>query len=155
MLQAIQDHMNLLKSFHEHADPRILTMVTEHLKIASEMKMHTLSEIDKKPLLVCSQVFQPNHVVDPEKSIFMDSSKSYREYIKEMEEEANKRRPYMEKQKELNNPFLCLPDVLNIGWKQCARCDKQIYECHDVLYGPLCMFEVIEFCNNNVDWVQL
>ena len=154
VLKAIQDHLNLLKSFNEHADPRILTMVTEHLKIASEMKLHTLSEIDKKLLLVRPQVFQPDHIVDPKRSIFMDSSESYREYIQEMEEEAKKSRKYREKQRNLNNPFLTLPDVLNIEWKKCAGCDKQVYKCHDVLYGPLCMFEVIEFCNNNIDWVD-
>lgn len=70
VLKSIQDNLNP-QSFNDHADPRILTIITEHMNIVKDMKLHTLSDIDKKKLLVCPQVFQLDHIVDPKKTHFM------------------------------------------------------------------------------------
>ena len=69
VLKAFQQHLNAYKRLTKD-NHRIHSVIKEWLDTHKDMKAHSLTEIEKKQLLIKPEVFQPDHVVDPESSNF-------------------------------------------------------------------------------------
>ena len=79
---------------------------------------------------------------------------SYADYIEEEERKAGADSPICEAAKGANHLFLCMPDFSKCGMKICCSCRNCMTNCHDVMFGPYCIFCFLCFCNQMPDFVD-
>ena len=150
IMKGFQAHMRAIENLQEE-DSRIHTMITDWIKTKNDMKKHCLTEIERKQLLRKPDVFQDDWQVDPEeKHILGTCHMTYSSFIRR-EEKTELKPPELRKlYRAEGHPFLRMPNLLKDGNKICSGCGNTVMNCHDVLYGPYCVFEVIKFCNQEV-----
>ena len=152
--------MKVVKAFQKHLcsvehlqkeDSCVHTMITDWVKTKDDMKKHSLTNIEKKFLLTKPDVFQDDWQVDPEeKQILGTCHMTYSSFIRREEKKHMKESPERALYRAEGKPFLRMPNLMRDGNKKCSGCGEIVMNCHDVLYGPFCVFEVIQFCNHKV-----
>ena len=108
----------------------------------------------KKQLLVKPGVFQADDTVDPEAFHFGFTHSTYGGFISKEEEKAKFPDPYIAAHKKKKHPFFQIPNLLKCGYMRCPGCGNYMIECHDVVFGPFCLYEVIEYCNEYIEHVD-
>ena len=106
-----------------------------------------MSKQDMKCFLVKPDLIQPDGVVNPDSFHFGCSIDSYHIFIEEYKKKKAKmdERDYCYEGKKI--PFLYMYDLSKYeGWRCCSGCGNYVVNCHDVVFGPFCLYEVMSFC---------
>ena len=99
-------------------------------------------------------IFQPDDLVNPDHFHFGHTHMTYRDFIKEEEKKANFKCPVVETLKKKQHPFLQIPNLLKCGYMKCPGCGNVMINCHDVVFGLYCAFEVIDYCADHIEHVD-
>ena len=154
IMQAIKKHHDTMKSLSHNLDHRLQTLIVDHLKSKSDMKEQHLSDVEKYKLLQKEPgPFTPDIAVDSSMFHFGHSLETYREFIEENESKARKFDEINGILRNPEHPLLRMPDLTKVGWKRCEGCGKLMFECDDTVYGPYCVYKVIDACNQYEDFV--
>ena len=152
VLKAMKSHNIELQKVEKEGDGNGQMLIDRILKPKSDMKYHPLDPKFKKKLLTRPAVFQPDGVIDKDSFHFGHTIFTYRSFVEEEERKNNlsdRRKLYTEEMK----PFLHMPDLDKCGLRLCSGCGKPMIHCHDVVYGPFCVYRVIKVCEEARDFV--
>ena len=83
---------------------------------------------------------------------YLNTIFTYRDFVEEQEKIHNMSDRVQLYKKEMK-PFLRMPDLEKCGLRVCSGCGKQIMFCHDVVFGPFCVYKVIKICEERRDFV--
>ena len=145
VLTAMKEHHFAKESLTGFGDARIQTVVTNYMKPKSGLMERKLSDLEAASLLVKLDPFQPDGVLDPNDFHFGHTLESYEAFIEEEQEKANRniqRKLYVAEKK----PLLQMPNLAKCGWMRCSGCGNLIINCHDVVFGPFCVYKSIKYC---------
>ena len=154
VLRLMQQHKDTMASFNEHGDSRVKTLITTYLKPKSELRLHTLTETQKSVLLKEPGPFQPDDVLDVDTFHFGHTWSSYAAFIEAEEKKALEDFMFRDAVKSAAHPFLRMPDLTKCGHMTCSGCGNAMLACHDVVFGPFCLYRVINYCNRFDDFVD-
>ena len=94
ILKAFKHQLNCYEELTKE-NHRIHSMIKDWLDTrVTDMKSHSLTEIEQKQLLVKPDVFQPDDVADPKAFHFGHTHSTYGAYIREEEKKAKKDTPF-------------------------------------------------------------
>ena len=154
VLEAMKVHNDTHKSFAENGGDKVHTIITTFLKAKSDMKKHKLCKYESKFLLTEPEPTQGDLQVDPKAFHFGDTLDTYRDFVEEQEYKAKMDAARRAMARKAKQPFLRMPNLNKCGLLRCSGCGKQMVECHDVLYGMYCVYNIMRYCNNRIEWAE-
>ena len=147
VVNAMKEHHNAMSSLTHFGDSRIQTLVTDYMKPKSALRDRKLTDLEAAQLLVKPDPFQAEGQVNPNEYHFGHTLESYQHFIDEEQEKANKdiqRKLYVSEKK----PLLRMPNLAKCGWMKCSGCSNLMINCHDVVFGAYCVYEVVNYCTS-------
>ena len=147
VVNAMKEHHSAMKSLTHFGDSRIQTLITDYMKPKSQLKERKLSDLEAAQLLVKPDPFLAEGQVNPNEYHFGHTLESYQHFIDEEQERVNKdvqRKLYVSEKK----PLLRMPNLAKCGWMKCAGCGNLMINCHDVVFGAYCVYEVVKYCSS-------
>ena len=141
IFHAIRDHERALKTLRER-EPTVHTKITDSVVPVSEMKLVKPSAQDLK-LLRMPAAYEPFDAVDPQNYQIVGVRNGFQKFIEK--EENSHPNPGLYKDKKEKTPVLKVIDLRKVGLMKCEGCGNIMTECHDVLYGPFCVYVVIRY----------
>lgn len=151
VITAMKEYHHAMESLSNCGDKHIQTLITDYMKPKSEKRERKLKNLEATELLVKPDPFQPDGQLSPNAFHFGHIYESYEHFIKEEQEKANRNiqhKLYISKKK----PLLCMPNLTKCGYMYCSRCRNLMINCHDVVFGAYCVYEVVKYCTSMADF---
>ena len=134
----------------------------EPAKTKEAMRGHEVTEEMAKLLLVRPQPWQFADQVDPESEQLYSLQGSFYDFV---DNEEDKRYALWEAEQKaaskgegtaraIPRRYLAIVYLEQHGTKICPGCNKIMTKCHDVVYGPWCVNEVVTYVKQFPDWAE-
>ena len=147
VIEAMKSYHSSVQSVSKLGDSCIQTLITDYMKPKSELTERKLTDLEAAQLLVNPDQFQEEGVLDERTFHFANTLEEFEDVIAYEQEKANQniqRKLYFSEKK----PLLRMPNLVKCGLMRCAGCGNLMIHCHDVVYGPFCVYEVVKYCRD-------
>ena len=147
----------------KEASSTIQTKMCDYVKKKEDMRSHQVS-IEVSKLLTKPQPFQYDDQLDPNERQLFSHERAFYDYVEEEEEKRQKQKDLdkacgekMAAAEPKKNPprrYLSIVKLTSHGTDICQGCNNIMTKCHDVIYGPWCVKQVVSYVREHPEFAD-